>query len=127
MSTEEAQQLQAALGSALTDRREFVRTVGSRRADGAYVVERRGAESAGHRKVFDSFAACRRLFDALPAAFAATDLDAPGVSGGRRHMLAWHFVEHPAFDCALVSRQPLTVRKSEPATADPGSTPVADD
>jgi hypothetical protein len=26
-------------------------------------------------------------------------------------MLLWHLVEHPAFECELSSRQPLTVRK----------------
>jgi len=118
LSRAAARDLQAALGDALADRREFVHTVGSHREDGAYVVERRGADSAGHRKVFDSFAACRRLFEDLPAEFAATDLDAPGVSGGRRHMLAWHFVEHPAFDCGLAGRQPLSVQKNPASEAE---------
>jgi len=119
LSRAEVERLQESLGEALADRREFVHTVGYRRADGSYVVERRGAESSGHRKVFDSLDACRRLYDTLPAEFAATDLDTPGVSGGRRHMLVWHFVEHPVFDCDLVSRQPLTVCKSD-ATATVG-------
>ncbi len=117
LSRAEVTELREALGEALTDRREFVHTVGYHREDGSYVVERRGADSSGHRKVFDSFGACRRLFEGLPAEFAAADLDAPGVSGGRRHMLAWHFVEHPAFDCALAGRQPLSVRKTPAAEA----------
>ncbi len=124
LSRETARELRSALGDALTDAREFVHTVGRHREDGSYVVERRGADSAGHRKVFDSFAACRRLYESLPATFAATDLDAPGVSGGRRHMLAWHFAEHPAFDCSLGGRQPLTVEKASDAA---GPSPVDED
>ena len=107
----QARELRAALGDALTERREFVRTVGTRRDDGAYAVERRGAESAGHRKVFENFAECRRLYDRLPAEFTADDVRHVGVTGGRRHMLVWHFAKHDAFDCALVSRQPLMARK----------------
>ena len=96
---------------AFTERREFVRTTGTHREDGAYVVERRGAESAGHRKVFDGFAECRRLYARLPDEFAADDVHHAGVTGARRHMLVWHYAEHDAFDCELVSRQPLTARK----------------
>lgn len=81
------------------------------REDGAYVVERRGASSAGHRKVFDSFERCRRLYERVPHEFTAEDVGRTGLTGGRRHVLVWHFVEHPAFDCELVSRQPLTARK----------------
>lgn len=127
LSRAAARDLRAALGDALTDRHEFVHTVGYHREDGAYVVERRGADSSGHRKVFDSFDACRRLFDDLPDEFAAGDLDAPGVSGGRRHMLAWHFVEHPAFECELAGRQPLSVSKPPTGTGTPAVEEVAGD
>lgn len=106
-----ARNLRTALTDALTERREFVGTAGTYREDGAYVVERRGADSAGHRKVFDTFDECRRLYDRLPDEFTAGDVRHAGVTGGRRHMLVWHFVEHDAFDCGLVSRQPLTARK----------------
>ena len=103
--------LRGALSEALTERREYVHTVGSHRADGSYVVSRRGADSAGHRKVFEKFAALREQYAALPATFTAADVDVPGVTGGRRHLLVRHLAEHPAFECALVARQPLTVEK----------------
>jgi hypothetical protein len=61
--------------------------------------------------VFESFAALRRAYDRLPAEFTAADVEQTGVTGGRRHMLVHHFAEHPAFDCELVKRQPLTARK----------------
>nr|WP_254768375.1 hypothetical protein [Salinilacihabitans rarus] len=61
--------------------------------------------------MFDSFDDCVALYDGLPAEFTAEDVAAGGLSGGRRHMLVRHFAEHPAFDCDLVSRQPLTARK----------------
>jgi len=105
--------LRAALGEALTERRAFVRTVGRHREDGSYVVERRRADSAGHRKVFESFAALRRLYDELPATFTAADVERSGLTGGRRHVLVHHFAEHPAFDCELAKRQPLTARKTD--------------
>jgi hypothetical protein len=111
LTRDQARRLREALGDALTDSNEFVHTVGHHREDGSYVVERRGADSAGHRKVFDSFEALRSLFAELPAEFTAPDVERAGLSGGRRHMLLWHLVEHPAFDCELSSRQPLTVRK----------------
>lgn len=111
LSRSEAEELQTALSDALTECREFVETAGTHRQDGAYVVERRGADSAGHRKVFDSFDECRRLYDRLSGDFTAADVRHAGVTGGRRHMLVWHFVEHDAFDCGLVSRQPLTAQK----------------
>lgn len=88
-----------------------MRTVGVHREDGSYVVARRSADSSGHRKVFDSFATLRRLYDRLPEEFAAGDVERPGLTGGRRHMLVHHFAEHPTFDCELVKRQPLTARK----------------
>ncbi|MFC4553323.1 MULTISPECIES: DUF7528 family protein [Halorussus] len=107
----EADQLRAALGDALTERREFFRTVGEHRENGSYVVARRRANSSGHRKVFESFDALRRLYDRLPREFAAEDVGRTGLTGGRRHVLVHHFAEHPAFDCELVKRQPLTARK----------------
>ncbi|MFB6268866.1 MAG: hypothetical protein ABEH83_02920 [Halobacterium sp.] len=61
--------------------------------------------------MFDSFDALRRLFDRLPGEFTADDLSASGLTAGRRHMVLWHFVEHPGFACELASRQPLTARK----------------
>ncbi|MFC7079811.1 DUF7528 family protein [Halorussus caseinilyticus] len=107
----EADQLRQSLGEALTERREFVRTAGTHREDGSYVVERRRAESSGHRKVFESFAELRRLYDRLPGEFTAADVQQTGLTGGRRHMLVHHLAEHPHFDCELAKRQPLTARK----------------
>lgn len=77
------------------------------------MVARRRAESAGHRKVFDSFGALGELYERLPPEFTAEDVEFPGLTGGRRHMLVRHFTEHPAFDCALDRRQPLTARKTD--------------
>ncbi|WP_425607403.1 DUF7528 family protein [Halomontanus rarus] len=111
LTLEQARQLRHGLGAALTRDDEFARTVGRYREDGRYVVERRGTNSAGHRKVFETFDACRACFDDLPETFSASDFEYPGVTGSRRHMLVWHFCEHPAFPCTLVSRQPLTGRK----------------
>lgn len=113
LSREDAAQLRDALSDALTRTREFVRTTCTHREDGSYVVERRAANSAGHRKVFESFDACERLYDRLPSSFTASDVGHTGLTGGRRHMLVWHYAEHPAFDCDLVSRQPLTVEKCD--------------
>jgi hypothetical protein len=115
LTRDELRELHAALGEALTERNEFLNTAGQHREDGSYVVERRGADSAGHRKVFDSFEACRELFTELPGEFTAEDVERAGLTGGRRHMLVWHFVEHPAFECELATRQPLTARKGGPA------------
>lgn len=109
----EAAELRDALGDALTERREFLHTAGQHREDGSYVVERRGADSAGHRKVFDSFERVERLYERLPPEFTAEGIGRKGLTGGRRHMLLRHLVEHPAFDCDLVSRQPLTARKRD--------------
>lgn len=114
----EAVDLRDVLDDALTRTREFVHTSSRHREDGAYVVERRGADSAGHRKVFESFDACRRLYDRLSEEFVAADVTRTGVTGGRRHMLVWHFVEHPTFDCELASRQPLTAAKTGDAGAE---------
>ena len=120
LTRDEAADLQEAVGSALTERREFFRTAGVHREDGTYEVARRGADSAGNSKVFGSFAALRRLFDRLPAEFSADDVGRTGITGSRRHMLVRHFAEHPAFDCEITRRNPLTAEKTgddRPATA----------
>ena len=111
LSREDADELRDSLEDALTGRETFLNTTGEHRADGSYVVERRGADSAGNRKVFDSFACLRRLFDRLPEEFTAEDLSASGLTAGRRHMVLWHLAEHPEFACELASRQPLAGRK----------------
>ncbi|WP_423750550.1 DUF7528 family protein [Salinirarus marinus] len=116
LSREAATALRDELADALTRREEFFRTAGEHREDGSYVVSRRGVESAGHRKVFDSFEGLCRLYDRLPREFTASDVGRTGLTGGRRHMVLRHFVEHPAFDCELVNRQPLRVRKSTAAS-----------
>ncbi|MFW5937736.1 MAG: DUF7528 family protein [Halanaeroarchaeum sp.] len=121
----EAAALRDSIDDALTRKREFVHTASRHREDGAYVVERRGADSAGHRKVFESFDACRRLYDRLPEEFVADDVTRTGVTGGRRHMLVWHFAEHPAFECELASRQPLTVTKTDEAGSEQPPVEVA--
>jgi hypothetical protein len=104
--------LRESLGAALARRRTFLRTTCERRADGRYVVRRRGADSDGHSKVFESRAAAFDLFCALPEEFVAVDVECTGVSGNRRHLLVHHFAEHPEFPCELVSKQPLTARKT---------------
>jgi hypothetical protein len=111
LSRAEASRLRAALGEALADRTEFVHTTGEHRPDGSYVVARRGADSAGNRKVFGSIEALERLFRDLPERFTAADLGRTGLTGGRRHMVLRHLTEHPGFECELTSRQPLTARK----------------
>jgi hypothetical protein len=111
LSDEAAARVRESLGDALQAERTFVHTAGERRPDGTYVVRRRDADSAGHRKVFDSRADLRALFERLPEAFTAADIATDGLSGGRRHMVLRHLAEHPAFDCSLVRRQPLTARK----------------
>ena len=107
----EALSLRESLDDSLARHREFVRTTGTHRPDGSYVVARRGVESAGHRKVFDSFETLRDLFDALPTSFTAQDVDSPALSGRRRHLVVRHLAEHPGFACKLVARQPLTAEK----------------
>ncbi|WP_129117067.1 DUF7528 family protein [Halegenticoccus tardaugens] len=114
MSRADAADLQDAIGAALTEKREFFRTAGEHRDDGSYVVSRRGAESTGNAKVFAGFDALRRLFDRLPEEFTAEDVGRTGITGSRRHMLIRHFGEHPAFDCEISSRNPLTGRKKTP-------------
>ncbi len=111
LTRREADQLREALGRALTERREYLYTAGEFRDDGSYVVSRRGADSAGHRKVFERFDALADLYDRLPGTFTAEEVGERGLTGGRRHILVHHFAEHPDFDCELVSRQPLTARK----------------
>lgn len=85
-------------------------------------MERVGADSAGHRKVFDRFADLRAVYDRLPESFTAEDVQraVSELSGGRCHLLVRHFAEHPEFACRLASRQPLTGRKTEhPRQSDP--------
>lgn len=106
-----AEELQTELEDALEEQLAFVHTTGEHRRNGEYVVERRGADSAGHRKVFPSFDTLQRLYRRLPDTFTAEDLTRSGLTAGRRHMVLWHFVEHPEFECTLSSRQPLTVEK----------------
>ncbi|UIO98629.1 hypothetical protein Hbl1158_08670 [Halobaculum sp. CBA1158] len=118
LSREAAIALRDGLADALTECREFLHTAGEHRPDGSYVVERRAADSAGHSKVFKRFAALRRLYDRLPREFDAETVGRNGLTGGRRHLLVRHLTEHPAFDCELVSRQPLTARKRAPTNAE---------
>lgn len=119
LSVPEAADLRDSLDSALTASREFLHTTGTHRRDGTYVVERRGADSAGNRKVFDSFGALERLADRLPDTARAEDLSRVGLTAGRRHMVLWHLVEHRDLPFELASRQPLTATR--PAEAGGGS------
>ncbi|WP_231182618.1 hypothetical protein [Haladaptatus sp. DYF46] len=116
LTRREADRLREALGRALTERREFFRTAGEYRDDGSYVVSRRGADSAGHRKVFERFDALVDLYERLPGTFTAEEVGERGLTGGRRHILVHHLAEHPDFDCELVSHQPLTGRKADEGT-----------
>jgi hypothetical protein len=124
LSREAARELQDALGDAMTHEREFLHTAGEHREDGKYVVSRRSADSAGNTKVFESFEQMRRLFERLPDEFGADEVSRTGITGSRRHMLVRHFAEHPAFDCTIARRNPLTVEKTGPnpdTEGDPGS------
>ena len=112
LSRADAAQLQEVIGDALTERNEFFRTAGEHREDGSYVVERRGADSAGNAKVFESFEHLRRLYDRLPDEFGAEAVGRTGITGSRRHMLVRHFAEHPAFDCTIATRNPLAAEKT---------------
>jgi len=112
LSAAEARELRAAVGEALARRTVFTRTVGTHRPDGTYVVARRGADSAGNRVVFDRPGELASLYGRLPDRFGAEAVGAEGYTGSRRHLLAWHLAEHPAHDCAVVSRNPLVVEKS---------------
>ena len=114
LTREAAADLRESLGDALTERREFFRTAGEFRTDGSYVVSRKAADSAGNAKVFDSFDALVRLYDRLPDRFDADDVGRTGITGSRRHMLIRHFAEHPAFDCRIRRRNPLSAEKTEP-------------
>jgi len=88
------------------------------------------ADSAGHTKRFRDFSALEALYERLPERFDAEAVGdvagsdgragSPSLSGSRRHLVLRHFVEHPAFHCELVSRQPLTVQKT--GTESRGST-----
>lgn len=121
LTRREAADLQDAIGAALTEKREFFRTAGEYREDGSYVVSRRGADSTGNAKVFESFEALRRLFVRLPAEFTAEDVGRTGITGSRRHMLVRHLCEHPEFACSISRRNPLTGQKSSEATAESGA------
>jgi hypothetical protein len=118
LSRAAARELQTAIGDAMVERREFVHTSGEHREDGSYVVARRGADSAGNAKVFESFARIERLYERLPDEFAADDVSRTGITGSRRHMLVRHFAEHPAFDCRITQRNPLIVEKQPRQEAD---------
>jgi hypothetical protein len=111
LTRSEAAALADAIGAAVEGRREFVRTARVVHPDGRYEIRRRGADSAGNRKVFDGRRELRRLYERLPERFGADDVDHPTVSGSRRHLVVRHLAEHPAFDCELVRRRPLTVAK----------------
>jgi hypothetical protein len=115
LSREAARELQDAIGDAMTYKREFLHTAGEHREDGKYVVSRRSADSAGNTKVFDDFDQMRRLYTRLPEEFGADEVSRTGITGSRRHMLVRHFAEHPAFDCTIARRNPLTVEKAEPS------------
>jgi hypothetical protein len=124
LTREEATELRGKIDDALTTRREFLHTAGEYRDDGGYVVSRRGADSAGNSKVFESFDQVRRLYERLPTEFTADAVSRSGITGSRRHMLVRHYAEHPAFECTIARRSPLTVRKTtadgngDEATAD---------
>lgn len=112
LSRDAAAELHDAIESALTERHEFFRTAGEYRENGTYEVSRRGADSTGNAKVFESFGAVRRLYERLPERFTADDVGRGGITGSRRHMLVRHFAEHPAFDCRISRRNPLTAEKT---------------
>ncbi|WP_368408747.1 DUF7528 family protein [Haloarchaeobius amylolyticus] len=112
LTREEAIALQERIGDAIVDRTEYFRTAGAHRADGAYEVTRRAADSAGNTKVFDSFAALERLYERLPDEFGAEAVGRTGITGSRRHLLVRHLAEHPAFDCEITCRRPLTATKA---------------
>nr|WP_233274723.1 hypothetical protein [Haladaptatus cibarius] len=74
-------------------------------------MSRRGADSSGNAKVFQSFDAMARLFDRLPDEFSAEEVGRTGITGSRRHLLVRHFAEHPDFPCRISLHNPLTVEK----------------
>lgn len=106
-----AEELQSAIASALVDKREFARTIGIRRSDGRYEVRRRNSTSSGNAKVFESTAALRESFTELPDTLSATEMEELGLTGSRRHLVLWHFIEHPGFPCEIQSRNPLRAQK----------------
>lgn len=109
LSRAAAAELRSAVGDALTEREAFGRTAGVHRPDGSYVVERRTADSAGNSAVFETFGDLQGVFDDLPTRFSADDVDC--TTGSRRHMIVWHFAEHPAFPATLASQRPLECEK----------------
>ncbi|MFB6132273.1 MAG: hypothetical protein ABEJ44_02560 [Halanaeroarchaeum sp.] len=113
MPVESVETLREGLTEALVDRESYLHTAGEHRPDGSYVVERTGADSTGNAKVFGSFDALVRLADRLPDEVVADDLSRVGLTGGRRHMVLWHLVEHPRFPFELGSRQPLTATRRD--------------
>lgn len=128
LTRDEAVSLREAIDDALTRERAFLRTVGCHREDGRYEVARRAADSAGNSKVFDSFAALERLFGRLPETFTAEAVGRSGITGSRRHMIVRHLCEHPAFDCEIERRNPLTARKVDAGErADDAAAGDADD
>ena len=111
LARSDAVALREAIDDAVTETREFFRTAGAFREDGSYEVSRRGADSSGNSKVFESFEAVKRLYDRLPEQFGASDVEHTGITGSRKHMMVRHFAEHPAFDCGIDQRSPLTAEK----------------
>ncbi|WP_135535613.1 DUF7528 family protein [Halostella pelagica] len=111
--------LREAISDAVTETREFFRTAGTFREDGSYEVSRRGADSSGNAKVFESFDAVKRLYGRLPDQFDASDVEHTGITGSRRHMMVRHFAEHPAFDCQIDQRSPLTAEKTATDSDEP--------
>jgi hypothetical protein len=61
--------------------------------------------------VFENFEELRRLYGRLPEQFSAEDVGRTGITGSRRHMVIRHFCEHPAFQCNISRRNPLTATK----------------
>lgn len=126
LTTAQATALRSQLGDALVRHESFVRTAGTRRKDGSYEVSRRNADTAGNSTVFESFDQLRQQYEQLPSPFTATDVGQLGETGSRRHLLVQFFTEHPAFDCSITSRCPLTAEKDAetagvPATQEGGS------
>lgn len=69
------------------------------------------------------------MYERLPAEFTADDVGRTGITGSRRHMMVRHFAEHPAFECSITRRNPLTARKvtSEAKEANDASSEAAAD
>lgn len=113
LSRRTATALRSAIGTAVRERRSFLRTEGIHRADGQYEIRRRCADSSGNATVFQSFDTLVAAVDDLPTNIGAADVEPLGVSGSRRHMVVWHLLEHPSFEYELVSRNPLRIRRLE--------------